>query len=209
MSKTEWSAKSTEKVSQDTFNPGPIDRRTLLGALTISGCAAAVCGLIGSSAHAADGDEAQALKPGDRFALEVEEGAPRAVRLDDIAPGTAIMGVYPLDPVTGELRNGSRLNMVNLARLAEVKSNSLAAAASGVVAYSAVCTHKGCTINSWSADERHWRCFCHMSEFDAAANGEVVAGPAPESLPTVPVSIDEEGFITATAVFSSAPGAAA
>ncbi len=195
------------KVSPEISSAHSVDRRAVLEALAVSGCLAAIGGLLGSPAQA-DGDAAQSLRPGDRFGCEVEEGAPRALRLEDIAPGAAIMGVYPLDPVTGNLRNKSRLNKINLARLAEVKGDAPAAATSGVLAFSAICTHKGCTINSWKADESHWRCFCHMSEFDAAANGDVVAGPAPEPLPTVPVSIDAEGFITATAAFSSAPGAA-
>lgn len=202
MSKKKWTDLA---ASQEFADAQSVDRRTVLEALAVSGCLAAFGGLLCPSVLAA-GDDGQSLRPGDRFALEVDEGAPTALRLEDIAPGKAIMGVYPLDPVTGELRNGSRLNMINLARLADAAGS---AAASGVVAYSAVCTHKGCTITSWEADNSHWRCFCHMSEFDAAAKGDVVAGPAPEPLPTVPVSIDEEGFITATAVFSSAPGAAA
>ncbi|HIE69079.1 MAG TPA: hypothetical protein EYP98_02365 [Planctomycetes bacterium] len=93
------------EVSQEIFSAQSVNRRAVLGALSVSGCAAAFCGLIGSQAHAADGDEDQKLKAGDHFALEVEEGEPRAVRLEDIAPGTAIMGVYPLDPATGKLRS--------------------------------------------------------------------------------------------------------
>jgi len=181
-----------------------MDRRTLIEAIAVSGCLSVIGCVLGSPASATEMEEpAQTLKPGDHFALEVEQGPPKALRLEDIAPGTALMAVYPFDPATGQLRTETRLNMLNLARLSDAMGP-----AAGVVAYSAVCTHKGCTINSWKADEGRWRCFCHMSEFDAAANGQVVAGPAPEPLPMVPISVDPDGYIVALGVFSSTPGAA-
>jgi Rieske Fe-S protein len=155
-------------------------------------------------------DETEAactLKPGDRFAVEPEEGPPKILRVDDIAPGTALMGVYPVDPATGALRNETRLNMINLARLAGAGADPVAATA-GVIAFSAICTHKGCAITSWEATQSRWRCFCHMSEFDATDQGEVVAGPATDSLPVVALSIDAEGYLAASTEFSKTPGAA-
>ncbi|TQN31355.1 secreted protein [Haloactinospora alba] len=53
-------------------------------------------------------------------------------------------------------------------------------------AYSAVCTHAGCTIQE--VTERI-RCLCHGSEFDIAT-GEVVAGPANDPLEKFTVSVD-------------------
>lgn len=198
MSKESRSGPPDNSTSKHT-----IDRRTIIEAMAVSGCLSLIGCVLGSPASADEAEPAQTLKPGDRFALEVEAGPLKPFRVDDIAPGTAVMGVYPIDPTTGKLRTETRLNMLNLARLSDAK-----APASGVVAFSAVCTHKGCTINSWKADEGRWRCFCHMSEFDAAANGQVVAGPAPEPLPTVPVSVDADGYIVALGAFSSSPGAA-
>lgn len=184
-----------------------VGRRAFMQGLAISGCALAAGCLARSSARAEE-DAGPTLKPGDRLALEPEQGAPKPLRVDDIKPGAALMGVYPIDPATGKLRNETRFNMLNVARLADVKPDSVAAAASGVVAYSAICTHKGCAINSWDAAVSHWRCFCHMSEFDATAKGEVVAGPATESLPMVALCVDAEGYIAATTAFSRTPGAA-
>lgn len=184
-----------------------VGRRTLIQGLAVSGCFIAAGCLFKSGAKADDGEPAQSLKPGDRFALEVDSGSPKPLRPDDIAPGTAILGAYPVDPATGKLRNETRLNMVNLARFADAKPGSPAAAASGVIAFSAVCTHKGCTITSWNPEDSHWRCFCHMSEFDASDHGEPVAGPASDPLPMVELSIDAEGYVAATAVFSRTPGA--
>jgi Rieske Fe-S protein len=59
--------------------------------------------------------------------------------------------------------------------------------ASGTVhAFSATCTHQGCTVN----DVRNGviSCPCHGSRFDART-GAVVAGPAPRPLPPVTVQV--------------------
>ncbi|WP_256069532.1 MULTISPECIES: Rieske (2Fe-2S) protein [unclassified Streptomyces] len=51
-------------------------------------------------------------------------------------------------------------------------------------AFSAVCTHQGCVVDS--VDGTTISCPCHGSQFDALT-GAVVQGPATEPLPAVPV----------------------
>jgi Rieske Fe-S protein len=53
-------------------------------------------------------------------------------------------------------------------------------------AFSAVCTHVGCILNTISDGTIH--CPCHGSEFKIT-NGAVVAGPAPTPLPKKPIKI--------------------
>jgi Rieske Fe-S protein len=55
-----------------------------------------------------------------------------------------------------------------------------------VRAFSAVCTHQGCTVNRVSDGKID--CPCHGSVFDAST-GAVVAGPAPSPLPPVSISV--------------------
>ena len=52
------------------------------------------------------------------------------------------------------------------------------------VAYSAVCTHQGCTV-AYKPDTRKLACPCHGGTFDPAQRAEVVAGPPPRPLPAV------------------------
>jgi cytochrome b6-f complex iron-sulfur subunit len=55
------------------------------------------------------------------------------------------------------------------------------------VAYSAVCTHQGCTV---AYKGGQLACPCHGSVFDPAKSAEVVAGPAPTPLPKIPVQVE-------------------
>ena len=55
-------------------------------------------------------------------------------------------------------------------------------------AFTAICTHQGCTVSSVSGGTVN--CPCHGSKF-SIANGSVVAGPAPSAL--APVSIKVQG----------------
>ena len=55
-------------------------------------------------------------------------------------------------------------------------------------AFTAICTHQGCTVSSVSGGTVN--CPCHGSKF-SIANGSVVTGPAPSAL--APVSIKVQG----------------
>lgn len=55
------------------------------------------------------------------------------------------------------------------------------------VAYSAVCTHQGCTV-AYKPDTRKLTCPCHGGTFDPAKGAEVVAGPPPRPLPAVEIA---------------------
>ena len=54
------------------------------------------------------------------------------------------------------------------------------------VAFSAICTHQGCTV---APGEKELVCPCHGSAYDAAS-GEVLRGPAPRPLSEVPVHVE-------------------
>jgi rieske iron-sulfur protein len=74
-----------------------------------------------------------------------------------------------------------------------------------VVAYSAICTHTGCDVGSWLADEQVLYCDCHQSKFDAKDAARVVDGPAPRPLPALPLRI-EDGRLVVAGGFSARVG---
>lgn len=53
-----------------------------------------------------------------------------------------------------------------------------------VVAFSMLCTHKGCPV-AYRPDRKLLVCPCHWSSFDPAKAGQMVIGQASESLPQV------------------------
>jgi thiosulfate dehydrogenase [quinone] large subunit len=66
----------------------------------------------------------------------------------------------------------------------------------GVFAYSAVCTHQGCTV-SYKSSNKTLHCPCHGAEFDPFANGKAVQGPARDPLSTVKVKIEGNWVVLA------------
>jgi len=65
--------------------------------------------------------------------------------------------------------------------------------AGDVVAFSAVCTHAGCTVG---ADGNQLVCPCHQSIFESAT-GAVVSGPADKPLPEVAVAVKDGQVVEA------------
>ena len=66
----------------------------------------------------------------------------------------------------------------------------------GVFAYSATCTHQGCTV-SYQSSKKSLYCPCHGAEFDPFKNGGVITGPALDSLPAVKVKITGDWVVLA------------
>ncbi|MGH9136716.1 MAG: ubiquinol-cytochrome c reductase iron-sulfur subunit [Acidimicrobiales bacterium] len=76
----------------------------------------------------------------------------------------------------------------------------------GVVAYSKLCTHVGCPVGLYQAEEGLLLCPCHQSTFDVYDGARPVFGPASRSLPQLPLDIDDDGYLVATGDFSDPVG---
>jgi Rieske Fe-S protein len=61
-----------------------------------------------------------------------------------------------------------------------------------VVAFSAICTHLGCTV---APAGRILQCPCHGSQYNATT-GDVIRGPAPRALSQLPVKVDNGQVVT-------------
>ena len=128
-----------------------------------------------------------------------------------LRPGDLKIGkpqlVFPFDPKTGTLKNESRLNKLVLIRLAEdqMEAQTRSRSASGVLAYSGICTHQGCDVKTWIAKESVLACYCHASKFALLDGAKVVSGPAPRPLPAVPLSMDGE-YLSIASLFPLSPG---
>jgi len=58
------------------------------------------------------------------------------------------------------------------------------------VAFDAVCTHAGCTVE-WDAGDRLLFCPCHGAAFDPARGAAVVDGPTNQPLASLPITVDQ------------------
>ncbi len=150
------------------------------------------------------------LRPqiGDIFLFSAGAHQGQVVTLNNLPEGGPPAFAYPLDPKTQTLRDGSRLNRVLLVHLAQaaLTDPTRAVAAEGVVGYSAICPHTGCDVSGWQADTQHLICPCHTSTFDPKDRARVVGGPAPRSLPLLPLQI-ADGKVTVAGAFSARVGA--
>jgi Rieske Fe-S protein len=112
-----------------------------------------------------------------------------------------------MDPATGVVRDGSRLNQVLLVRLEprDLAEETRARAVAGIVGYSAVCTHTGCDQWEWEARAKTIKCPCHFSTFDVKDAARVLDGPAPRRLPALPLKT-MDGVLVVAGGFVGRPG---
>ena len=66
----------------------------------------------------------------------------------------------------------------------------------GVYAYSAVCTHEGCTVQYNSAS-KNLQCGCHGAVFDPGKDGKVLTGPTNKPLPKIKVAVEGAWIVEA------------
>ena len=190
-------------TADDDSRPCAARRRLLTGSTALALCAHALPGF----AAGADADaEKRPPQPGDELVLPSYEDGRLLAAADLVAGGDPVL-VYPRDPITGVVRERSRLNQILVVRLdLALDETTRNAAADDVVAYSAVCTHTACGVTGWKSEVSHFVCPCHQSEFAAARHGTRVAGPAPRALPLLPIRVSDERYLVAGA-FSSRVGA--
>ncbi|MHA6783924.1 cytochrome bc1 complex Rieske iron-sulfur subunit [Pseudonocardia saturnea] len=75
-------------------------------------------------------------------------------------------------------------------------------------AYSKLCTHLGCPTSLYETQSQRILCPCHQSQFLATEYAKPVFGPATRSLPQLPITVNDEGYLVATADFREAVGPA-
>jgi Rieske Fe-S protein len=159
-----------------------------------------ICSCSSGAAQAQTSAPARNLRPvpGDQLVRsEGLSGAGEPLRPDDVVQDAPQFLAWPKDPASGTVRDGSRLNQVLLLRLDPegLEPESRAHSVSGVLAYSATCTHAQCPVSQWRSEVGVLHCPCHGSEFDPRAGGRVVNGPALRRLPPLPLRLSADGTL--------------
>jgi ubiquinol-cytochrome c reductase iron-sulfur subunit len=83
-----------------------------------------------------------------------------------------------------------------------------AVAPAGFVAYSKICTHAGCPVGLYRAEQHTLICPCHQSEFDVLIGAKPINGPAARPLPQLPIRQEPDGTFTALGDFPTPVGPA-
>ena len=164
-----------------------------------AGIILALRGGLGSRDAAAQDDRASVRPEEGDLLVKFGDASKTPLTPGDISVGAAQTMAWAMEPGSRTVRSGSRLNQILLLRL---KPETLAAdtrsrAADGVVAYSSICTHTGCDVDSWQTAEQVLSCPCHDSMFDPKDGGRVVDGPAPRVLPALPLTIADGKLVVA------------
>lgn len=168
--------------------------------IAVAGVAASFAGL---------GVAETAPNVGDRLVLDDAEGEPVALRAADLKVGKPVLA-FAFDKATKEVRNGSRLQKIMLMKLdeADLNAETKERAASGVIAFSAICTHQACEVKTWIAKEKALVCYCHASKFLPLEAGKVESGPATRALPTISLKLEGDELVLA-GTFSARAGPSA
>jgi Rieske Fe-S protein len=138
--------------------------------------------------------EKQVVAAGDSLVYATGERSGQPIMPADLSTGQGVQA-YP---------NGKSdpNNLVQLVKLAEGET------ADAFVAYSAICTHLGCTVNARLDDSGNIVCPCHASKFDPRSDAQPVAGPAARALPSLPIRIGDDGSIAVDGEFDGPVGVA-
>ena len=148
-----------------------LTRRRFIQTTGAAGVGAAASGVVRPGAAAAE-TASYPIKP--------------IVALDELAAGATVPFTYPDDR-----------SPALLLRMDEGVPRGVGPDSS-VVAYSTLCTHKGCPV-SYKPEHHLLICPCHWSTFDPAREGGLVIGQASQSLARIELRV-ESGMAVAVGV---------
>lgn len=184
-----------------------MERRNFLKSCACIAAIGATEGLSSRAEAASSKPERMRPVPGDQLVVEDGHGNARPISASELVLEAQQVMAFPQDPVSGVIRSRSRFNKVMVMRLdpALMDETTKENSADGVVAYSAICTHQGCDVNSFVEDKKEFFCFCHYSRFDPYAAGKVTNGPATKKLAMLPIEIKDD-LIYVKEPFTRKPG---
>jgi rieske iron-sulfur protein len=184
------------------------ERRDVLKSGCVLAGAAALVSVGGSlNAFAAGGRGLQPQPPGapqrgDTFVFSDGPNKGKEVTIADIVLDAPPITVQAKDE-TGAVRESEKATVL-LYRVAadkyavDIKGDTV----EGVIAYSAVCTHKGCVITDWDATAKQIVCPCHKAAFDPLLGGTNTGGFKTRDLPQIPVKIHDGKLVIGDAIVS-------
>lgn len=150
------------------------------------------------------------ISPDTSLYSRIWQGGQRLVTLDgkpvslrSLQPGSTVT-VFPENQV-GDERAQTVLIRVK-EELLQMPEERASWVPGGYVAYSRVCTHAGCPVGEFEAEQSVLLCPCHQSSFDVLRAAAPTGGPAARPLPQLPLYADVDGTLRAGGGFTAPPG---
>lgn len=212
---------SDDQQSSESEDVLPVRRRVLniFGGLGILSFLGALVTPVKDLAIAATGSGEIGL-PGQRLVLAEEYSPGNAakgdvVTADLIAEPPESVLTYPEDLVG---QNDYLVRLQNLEPEKITPPTNLDWVDQGFVAYSAICTHLGCTVGWEESDSKPGNvsaelqkgasalCPCHISSFNVYEGATVMGGPAPRPVPQIGVRVNDSGEIELSTEFEGPIG---
>ncbi len=125
------------------------------------------------------------------------------IRAADLAED-AVQTVFPAGSV-GRADSQTLLIKVRAGDL-QLAADRQAWAPQGVVGYSKICTHAGCPVGLYRAEDHSLLCPCHQSTFDVLHGAVPTFGPAARPLPQLPLDVDADGYLVARSDYTEPVG---
>lgn len=182
---------ATAGAPLEEFNPHASRRRFLKRLIRISYAAFGLAFVLPAVALKTLSQERKEVVAGDELVYATGNSAGQPVHAGDLQPMQAAQA-FP---------RGKENNQENLIQLVRLSPDP-----SGLMAYSAICTHLGCTVLAALDKDGHILCPCHGSLFDPANGAAVLRGPAARPLPSLPITVGPDDAITANGGFSGPVG---
>jgi ubiquinol-cytochrome c reductase iron-sulfur subunit len=138
-----------------------------------------------------------------RKGARVVGGDGKPIRPADLAQNT-VRTVFPEGDV-GHADSQTLLIRLTPADL-RLSAERQAWAPDGVVGYSKICTHAGCPVGLYRAEDHSLLCPCHQSTFDVRRGAVPTFGPAARALPQLPLDVDADGYLVARSDYTEPVG---
>ena len=197
------SAEAMRTEAASTVDIGSITRRTLLVRLLLGAAGALAAALAIPVLALGPSPGRELFQTPWRAGLRIvgEDGLP--IRPADLAIGS-VRTVFPEDAI-GSADAVTLLIKVRPSEL-QLDAERTRWAPQGCVGYSKICTHAGCPVGLYRAEEHALLCPCHQSTFDVLRGAVPTFGPAARALPQLPMEVDDEGYLVARGDFPEPVG---
>ena len=196
-----------DKQHPEAGNSKRIQRRKVLGGMCMVGMAVPALAPATGRALVPDPESLKPPQVNDVLVHAFGDDAGSVIAVDALAADSKQIFAWAMDPASGMVRSGSRLNQVVLIRVdpARMSEDTATRSINGLVAYSGVCSHTGCDVTDWNSEFLRFQCPCHESQFDPADGARVVGGPAPWQLAALPLK-DIDGHVGVAGEFEGRVG---